>query len=457
MVESRLLPQPATRPTLVRSMGLPHASAMVVGTIIGATIFVQPSEISRLVPSLSGMLLVWLLSGLLTFAGATVCAELASAFPQTGGVYVFLKESYSPAMGFLWGWAMFWSMHSGIIGAVAVIFARYVGFFASLGDYGVKAVAIAAILVLSAINYIGVKQGSTLQALLTAAKVLAIGLLFVLFFALGSSAHARLVAEAAPVKADLTLRALSLAVTAGLFTFGGWHIVTYAAEETRNPEVTIPRALMLCILVVTVCYIGLNTAYLYVLPLQQVIRSTRIAADAANMLVGSKGAAVISGLVIVSAFGMLSGTILAAPRVYYAMAQDGLAFRWMGAIHPRFKTPHFAILLQAIWSSVLVATGTYRDLFTRVIYTEWIFFALMTIGVFRLRRRAGYAPSTRAWGYPVLPLLFVASTFVIVFNQIAANPVGCAAGLLLVVAGLPVYYFWARKGAEKGAVTHAYH
>lgn len=220
-------------------MGLPHATAMVVGTIIGASIFVQPSEISSLVPSISGMLVVWLVSGLLTFAGASVCAELSSAFPQTGGVYVFLKESYSPAMGFLWGWAMFWSMHSGIIGAVAVIFARYVGFFVPLGDAGVKAVAIGAIVVLSAVNYYGVKQGSNLQTLLTAAKVLAIGVLFVLFFAWGGAAHARLTAGAAPLGAALTLRALALAVTAGLFTFGGWHIVTYAAEETKRPEVTI--------------------------------------------------------------------------------------------------------------------------------------------------------------------------------------------------------------------------
>lgn len=405
-------------------------------------------------PSISGVLAVWLLSGILTFCGAMVCAELASAFPQTGGVYVFLKESLSPAVGFLWGWGMFWSMHSGIVAAIAVIFARYVGYFVPMEDRGVRAVAVAGILILSAINYIGVRQGSAVQAWLTLAKVLAIVLLLVLLLAIGSPAHTAPPGAKVPI-APLTLHEFILALSAGLFAFGGWHMVTYTAEETRNPERTIPRALVLGILTVTLCYLALNAAYLHVLPFEQVVASTRVAADAANALVGSWGAALISGLVIVSTFGALSGIVLVGPRVYFAMAQDGLMFRWIGAIHPRYRTPHLAILVQAIWSSVLVATDTYRGLFTRVIYTEWLFFALMTVGVFRLRRRAGYAPSCRVWGYPVIPLLFVTSSVVIVCNQVAENPLGSAMGLLLVGAGLPVYYFWARASARKGATALA--
>ncbi len=419
----------------------------MVGTILGAAIFVQPSEISRLVPSVRGMLLVWLLSGALTFCGAAVCAELASAFPQTGGVYVFLKESFSPAIGFLWGWAMFWSMHSGIIAAIAVIFGRYVGYFAPLGDRGVRAVAIAVIVILSAINYLGVKQGSTLQALFTLVKVLAVAVLLVVFFSAGS--HQTLPASTSG--APLRWHDFVLAVSAGLFTFGGWHMVTYTAEETRDAEKAIPRALMIGTLVVTTCYLALNAAYLYVLPLEQVIASTRIAADAARTAFGSRGGGLISALVLVSSFGALSGIVLVGPRVYLAMAQDGLAFRWMGAIHPRFRTPHLAIVAQALWSSVLVATDSYRGLFTRVVYTEWLFFALMTFGLFRLRRRAGYSPTCRVWGYPVVPLLFAASSILIACNQIASNPLGCALGLLLVSAGLPIYYLWAREGGKKGA------
>src|SRR5438876_9056906 len=171
---------------LRRSLGLPYATAMVVGTIIGASIFVQPSEITRQMPSVTGIILVWIAAGCLTMFGALVCAELASAFPRTGGVYVFLKETYSPAIGFLWGWAMFWSMHSGIIAAIAVVFARYVGYFVTLGDNGVRLVAIAAILVLSGINYLGVKQGSTVQTIFTLGKVIAIVAILVLVVALRS-------------------------------------------------------------------------------------------------------------------------------------------------------------------------------------------------------------------------------------------------------------------------------
>ncbi|HYM61761.1 MAG TPA: amino acid permease [Thermoanaerobaculia bacterium] len=446
-----MTPSTAARP-LVRSIGLPRATAMVVGTIIGASIFVQPSEISRHVPDVAGILLVWLVAGLLTFFGALVCAELASAFPRTGGVYVFLKETYSPAAGFLWGWAMFWSMHSGIIAAIAVVVARYIGFFVPLGDVGVRVVAILAILILSAVNYAGVRQGSAVQTFFTIVKVLAIGVMLVLVFALAPG-HA---AEPAAVTSRGSIHEFALALVGGLFAYGGWHMVTYAAEETRSPEKTIPRALMIGVTIVTFCYLALNAAYIYVLPLKQVIGSTRIATDVAAALVGTRSAGAVSILVIVSAFGALGGVILAGPRVYFAMAEDGLLFRWLRAVHPRFHTPHRAIAAQAVWSSVLVATGTYRSLFTAVVYTEWTFFGLMTAGLFLLRRRPGYAPAYRTWGYPIVPLLFVAATVIIVINQVVADPASSAMGFLLVAAGLPVYYFWARRGA-KGAINSAGH
>jgi len=425
---------------------------MVVGTIVGASIFVQPTEISRYVPSIPGMFLVWLLAGVLTFSGALTCAELTAAFPRTGGVYVFLRETVARPVGFLWGWAMFWSVHSGIIAATAVIFARYVAYFTPLEDLGIRVVAVAAVLGLSAINYLGVRQGSVLQTVVTAAKILAIALILVLVLLLGGPAPQQSAAGGHPAPAGL--REFVLAISAGLFSFGGWHMVTYAAEETRNPEQTIPRALLIGTLTVTACYLALNAACLYVLPLERVIASTRVAADAASVLAGPRGAAVVSGLVILSSIGVLNGVILAGPRVYLAMAQDGLLFRWMGAVEPRFHTPHVAILVQALWSSLLVATGTYRALFTRVIYTEWLFFAVMAIGLLRLRRRTGIF--LRSLAGP-LPLLFVVSCLVVVFYQVAADPLECAKGLLLVVAGLPVYYLWARPRARPGGPSDAHH
>jgi len=430
---------------LKRSIGLGQATAMVVGTIIGASIFVQPSEIARLVPSVPGVFAVWIAAGVLTLFGALCCAELASAFPRTGGVYVFLKETYSPAVGFLWGWAMFWSMHSGIIAAIAVVFARYVGYFVPLGDTGIRLVAIAVILVLSGINYLGVKQGSTLQTIFTLGKVIAIAAILVLVVVLGSPNAA---ATHAVASQEISVGKFALAIAAGLFAFGGWHMVTYTAEETRHPERTIPLALMIGTLSVTACYIALNTAYFYALPLEKVASSTRVAADAAEAVIGRRGGATISAVVIFSTFGAVSGIILAGPRVYFAMARDGLLFNWIAAVHPRFQTPHRAIVLQAIWSSVLVATGTYRALFTRVIYTEWIFFGLMVFGLFLLRRRSDYAPTYRTWAYPVLPAVFILASFFIVANTIVSEPRDSLTGLGIVALGLPVYYLWARRSSK---------
>ncbi len=449
-------------PMLNRAIGLPRATAMVVGTIIGASIFVQPSLISGEVPSVAGVLLVWAAAGVLTLIGALVAAELASAFPRTGGVYVFLKESWSPAVGFLWGWAMFWVMHTGIIAAIAVVFARYLAHFVPLGDTGMRVAAIVAILVLSAVNYIGVRQGSAVQTALTVVKVLAlvgIVLLGILAatggIAVPATGSTGTAPGAAPTSVIPSVGAFVTAMVAGLFAFGGWHMVTYAAEETVDPTRTIPRALVIGTLVVTACYIAVNAAYLAVLPLPTVISSSRVAADFADALLGSGGATVMSGVVVLSTLGAITGIILAGPRVYLSMANDGLLFRWAGAIHPRFRTPHHAIVLQAIWASVLVATGSYRALFTRVIYTEWIFFGLMAAALFVLRGRPGYAPSYRVWGHPVLPAIFVASTAAIVVNQIITDPVESMIGLAIVLAGLPVYWLWSGVRRRQEVVTHA--
>ena len=394
---------------------------MVVGIIIGASIFVQPSEINRHVPTVPGVLSVWLVAGILTLFGALVCAQLSAAYPRTGGVYVFLKETLSPAFGFLWGWAMFWSAHSGIIAASSVVLARYVAHFIPLGDMGIRAVAIGGILVLSFVNYLGVRQGTMLQTVVTISKVAAILLLLGMVVFLGSPA-ARPSATLRPPPAPFS--EFVLAVSAALFAFGGWHMVTYTAGETRDPVRTIPRALLIGTLTVTALYVLLNAAYLYLLPIDRVIASPRVAADAAQAVAGPRGASLISALVILSATGVLNGVILAGPRTYYAMAKEGLAFRWLGSLR-------HAIVLQAAWSCILVATGTYRALFTRVIYTEWLFFALMAVGLMRLRGRLAFVPVT-----------FAIAAVVVAAIQIAAEPFQAATGLLIVVLGLPVYHYW---------------
>jgi basic amino acid/polyamine antiporter, APA family len=423
---------------------------MVAGTIIGASIFVQPSEIARHLDTPGQIMLVWVACGVLTLFGAFVCAELASAFPQTGGVYVFLRDSFSPLAGFLWGWAMFWSMHSGIVAAIAVVFARYFAFFVPLGGTGVRVVAVVVILALSALNYAGVRAGGRVQTALTGAKLIAIAVVVIVGAVVSSgisngappaATGGALAGAALPAaREDASVHDFLLAVVAGLFAYGGWHMVTYTAGETRMPARTIPVALLAGVGIVTVSYVALNLVYLRILPLDALRSSTRVAADAADAVLGRGGSAVLAALVMVSSIGGLTGIVLTGPRVYFSMAQDGLAPRWLGYVHPVHQTPSHAIVAQAVWSSVLAATGAYRELFTRVIYTEWLFFALMAAGLFVLRRRPDYRPSYRTWGYPAVPLIFIVASLAIVINQFISTPAEAAIGLGLVAAGAPIYY-----------------
>jgi APA family basic amino acid/polyamine antiporter len=436
--------EPGAKPALVHAIGLPRATAMVIGTIIGASIFVQPANVTRAVPTVSGVLWVWVAAGFLTLIGALVMAELSSAYPRTGGVYVFLREAYSPAIAYLWGWAMFWVMHSGIIAAIGNVFGTYVGHFITLSENGSRMVGAGAIVALSAVNYVGVRHGSALQTFFTVVKLVAI----VAIIAAGTwffAAHGAAVSRVPSAESRVPLSSFATAVAAGLFAYGGWHMVTYAAEETKDAARTIPRALLIGTTIVTIAYISVNAAYLAVLPLESVTKSTRVAADFADAVAGSAaGGRALSALVILSSLGAMTGIILAGPRVYLAMAQDGVLFKWAGALHPKYRTPHIAVVLQGVWSVVLVLTGSYRALFTRVVYTEWIFFALVAGSLFFMRKRPGYQPPYRVWGFPVLPGIFVLSSLGIVAHEIIKDPASSLSGLGLVAAGLPVYWVWMR-------------
>ena len=412
---------------------------MVAGTIVGASIFVQPSEIARHLDTPSAIMLAWIACGVLTLFGAFVCAELASAFPQPGGVYVFLREAFSPLAGFLWGWAMFWSVHSGIIAAIAVVFGRYASLFLPetlQTDISVRAFAVGIIVVLSAVNYFGVRSGSRVQTVLTIVKVTAIAALVIAGFVFVSP-----VTQSPPsASAANGVTAFVLAMVAGLFAYGGWHMVTYTAGETTMPARTIPVALFVGVGVVTASYVLMNLMYLRVLPLEEVRRSTRIAADAANVIFGRGGSSLLAFLVIVSTVGSLTGIVLTGPRMYYSMALDGLAPRALSRIHPVYRTPAVAVVAQGVWASVLAATGAYRQLFTRVVYTEWLFFALMAAGLFVLRRRADYQPAYRTFGYPLVPLIFIVASLGIVIHQFVVDPREAMIGIGLVAVGLPAYY-----------------
>jgi APA family basic amino acid/polyamine antiporter len=348
---------------------------------------------------------------------------------------------------------MFWSMHSGIVAAIAVVFARYAGQLLHVpeaNDAAIRAIAIAGIILVSAINYAGVRLGSAVQTALTAAKIVAIALIIVLGFTLGARLPAHFVGSASA--AAPTATSFALALIAGLFAYGGWHMVTYAAEETRDPGKTLPRALIVGVALVTACYFALNAVYLYVLPVDRVVASTRVAADVADVLVGGGVAGVVAGLVMLSALGALAGVVLAGPRAYFSMARDTLIFPWLGATHPRSQTPHRAIVAQAVWSSVLVATNSYRFLVHQVVFTEWLFFGLMAVGALRLRRTPGYAPSYRMWGFPAVPIAFALACAFVAAGRFVAEPGDSVLGSLLVLSGLPVYYLWLRLRERSAAI-----
>jgi APA family basic amino acid/polyamine antiporter len=328
-----------------------------------------------------------------------------------------------------------------------MVLARYVGYFVPMGDMATRGVAAGAIGLLTFVNYGGVTHGGRVQALFTAAKLAAIAIIIVA--GLIVTPHAMAAPTMAETSAPIAMRPFLLALVAGLFAYGGWHMVTYAAGETRNAARTIPRALLIGTLIVTVCYAGLNTIYLRVLPLDAVRASTRIAADAADALFGGGGAGLMAALVILSTFGAVNGIILAGPRVYFSMASDGLIFKGLGVVHPRFQTPHRAILLQGAWSAVLALTNSYGTLVRRVVCTEWVFFAMLAIGLILLRRRADYRPSYRVWGYPVVPVLFAVASLVVVVQQMIAQPRESAIGLAMVLVGLPIYFLWSRPGARR--------
>ncbi len=419
---------------------------MVAGTIIGASIFVQPSEIARHLDTPGQIMLVWIVCGVLTLFGALVCAELASAFPQTGGVYVFLRDTFSPLAGFLWGWAMFWSMHSGIVAAIAVVFARYFAFFVPIGDTGVRVVAVVVILALSALNYAGVRAGGRVQTALTGAKLAAIAIVVVVGVIASNGASMGLQTWRPPAhrwpRHEETPRSTIFcwrsSPDSSRTAAGTW-------SPTRPERRGCPRerSRSRCSLASgssPSAYVALNLVYLRILPLDALRSSTRVAADAADAVLGRGGSAVLAALVMVSSIGGLTGIVLTGPRVYFSMAHDGLAPRWLGYVHPVHQTPSHAIVAQAVWASVLAATGAYRELFTRVIYTEWLFFALMAAGLFVLRRRPDYRPSYRTWGYPAVPLIFIVASLAIVINQFVSTPGEAAVGLGLVAIGAPIYY-----------------
>jgi APA family basic amino acid/polyamine antiporter len=432
-------------PELRRSLTLFDMTMIAIGGSIGSGIFLTPAIIAQAIPSPHLMLLVWVIGGLMALAGALTFSELSAMMPRAGGVYVYLTEAYGGLVGFLFGWAYFVVVNAGGLGALSVAFATYFGFFVPLTPLGMKVVAITGLLILTAINVLGVKAGAIFSDVFTVLKLAGILGLVAVGFALGS-----------PQVTDFSLaRSLdgaawsgfALAMVGVLWSYGGWQHATFASAEIVNPRRTLPLAMTIGTFVVMLLYLATNVAYMFLLPPAAIAASPRLAADAVVTVLGRTGGTLISLAIFISTFGVVGIYTLTAPRIYYAMARDGLFFRKVAEVHPRFHTPAVAIVLQSVWASVLVIFwGTFENLISYVVFTDWIFFALAAASVFVFRRRRPDADRPfRVPGYPVVPLFFVALSTWFVIATLGQKPAQAWAGLAFLGIGVPVYYYWRRR------------
>ena len=431
-------------PHLVRVLGAWEATSIVMGIVIGSGIFIVPAETTRLMGTRHAAISVWVISGILSLFGALSFAELAGMMPQAGGQYIYLREAYGSLTGFLCGWSFFVAAQTGGIAVLAVGFAEYVNEFVRLTPWEQKGAAAAALVVLTALNYRGVRHGGAVQSILTGMKLGAIAVIILLGITLIRGMPGELNTLPVPV-GHRWFASFGVAMVGAFWGYEGWNACTFAAGEVKNPERNVPLALILGTVSVIVIYVGLNLVYYHVLPLRQVAGSSRVGADAAVRIFGRRGSRLVSALIIISTLGSLNGSILAAPRVYYAMARDGLFFRWCARVHPRFHTPHPALLIQALWATILVAAGTYEQLLTYVIFAAFVFYALTALAVVVLRRSRPQAPRAyRVFGYPYVPLVFVAASTWFLVNTLIEEPLEAGLGAAMLSVGAVVYWFWKR-------------
>lgn len=443
------VPAEKTRPGLVRGLGAWDGALLTIGSIVGTGIFLTTSDMARVLPH-SGLILgVWLAGGLLTLAGALTYGELGAMFPRAGGLYHYLREAYGPLWGFLFGWAAFLVIMSGGIAALAVGFGTYLQSF--LPFVSPKAAACAAILVLTAINHLGLKAGAGVQNALTVLKIGSI----VAFVALGlfapAPARTELASPAGPAGGAL-LAAFGVAMIAALWTYDGWYGLTCSAGELRNPGRNLPLGLILGTGIVVVLYMLLNLVYIRALTVPEMGGAARIGEAAADVLFGSTGARLVSLAVLVSTFGCLASTILYSSRIYQPMAEDGVFFRALAEVHPRFRTPVRSLWAQTAWALLLTLSGTYEQLYTYVVFVSVMFHAATAAAVIVLRRtRPDHPRPYRTWGYPVVPALFILACVLLIGNTLAEKPVESLLGLGLLALGLPAYLWFRKRTAADGS------
>ena len=441
---------PPTR-DLARVLRFPDLIFIVIGTVIGSGIFLVPGGVLRDSGGDAGLaLLVWFIGGILSLLGALTYGELGAMDPQAGGLYVYLRDAFGRLPAFLYGWALFFVIGSGSIATLAAAFARYVQQFVPLGPWGARLVAVAMIGVVAAINVRGTRRGADVQNWSTAIKTGALLLLSVSLLLFGRRLGGPDVAVFAAPLTTSVLGGMGVALIAVLWAFEGWEYVTFSAGETMNPQRDFARGIVFGTIVVIAVYLLANIAYIAALGTGGVMQSTRVAADAVNALFGRPWGELVTIPILISIFGAANGIALTGPRVFYAMARDGVFFQTLARVHPRFGTPALAILASAAWSAFLALSGTFEQLLTYVVFAGWGFFALAAASIFVYRRRRPDAPRPfRTPGYPVTPAVFIVVATVIVLNTLVSRPQQALLGLGIILLGTPAYLWWSSRTTQR--------
>ena len=426
---------------LPRRLGMLDATAIVIGIVIGSGIFLLPNLIARNLPSRAAILAAWMISGVLSFFGALAYAELGAMMPATGGQYVYLREAFGPLCAFVCGWTFMLAVLSGGSAWLAVTFSIYAGYFVTLTPAMSKVMSIALIAVLSAVNYVGVREGAWVQRTFTYLKVAALLALIGAAFLTPQSAPA---AGASP-HPSVSLAHFGIAMAACLMAYNGWSYVSFVAGELRDPQKNLLRSLGVGMAAVAVLYVLANVAYLKVMTIPEIASTERVGADLAMRTMGSIGGAFVSLTVLLSIVGAVNGCILTAARIPFAQARDRLFFASFGEVHPRFQTPARAILWGGIWTGVLVLTGSYETLYSYAILAAWIFYTMSVGAVFVLRRKLPNAVRPyRMWGYPATLWLFVVVSIWFMVNAFVTQPGPSLMACVIVATGVLAYWIWRR-------------
>ena len=435
------------QPKLKRVLSLLDATMINAGGIIGSGIFMVPAAVAMFTGSASLFFMVWIAGGIVSLFGALSVAELGAAMPRAGGQYVYLSEAYGPVWGYLYGWSAIAVINTASIAAVGVAFSEYLRFFFPITDISIKGIAVATIVLLTIINILDVKSGARFQNLFTISKLGAIFGIIILGLLMEGGSNQNLSPFFSDQSFTELVGPLGLAMVSVLWTFDGWIFITYVAGEVKNPGRNIPLSLIFCMLIVVTIYLLLNYVLIYTLGFTGMNGSDLVVSDSASVFLGNKGAAIVTLIILISLIGANNGFVLTSARINYAMAKDKLFFHQASQIHPRFKSPANALIIQCAWACLLTFTGTFNQLITYIIFASWIFYGMSAGAVIILRnKKPDMERPYKTPVYPWIPIIFILFAIFLTINTIMEAPRDAAIGAGIILVGLPMYYYWKKNG-----------